>query len=383
MMENFSLNQYLKYLQYLVNFDNGSFNAKGVAKVADFFQEKFAAGPWNCERITIDAAPVGPCLKVTNTPDDDYDVLLLGHMDTALPDGEAKKRPYSIDDNGIVRGVGVSDMKGCLLSAYFALAELSNEHQLDKAKVCFLLNSDEETGSRYSGPVLKKAAKNAKHVIVIEAARKTGDMVKSRSGVADYHLHATGVSAHAGVNPQDGSSAINELAEWIIRLHKLSNYTLGTSVNVGIIQGGKGSNVVAPTADADVDVRFKTQAEFERIDAAIHELETKHFTPGGAKVTAEFRPNRPPMPCTEKTQKLADLISELGKKQGLSFGWVATGGGSDGNITAAMGIPTVDGVGPVGAGGHSATEWLDSKSVEPRMRLLKATIAYLCQHPEF
>ena len=382
-MENFSLEQYLKYLQYLVNFDNGSMNAKGVARVADFFKEKFEEGPWKCELIKIEGAPVGPCLKVSNTPDDDYDVLLLGHMDTALPDGEAEKRPYTIDENGIVRGVGVSDMKGCLLSTYFALAELSNEHRLDHAKVCFLLNCDEETGSRYSGPTLRKIAKHAKHVIVVEAARKTGDMVKERSGVADYHLHATGVSAHAGVNPQDGSSAINELAEWIVRLHKLSNYAVGTSVNVGIIKGGKGSNVVAPEADADVDVRFKTQAEFDRVNNAIRELEKQSFTPGGAKVTAEYRPNRPPMPCTEKTQKLADLISKLGKEQGLSFGWVATGGGSDGNITADMGIPTVDGVGPVGAGGHSAAEWLDSKSVEPRMRLLKSTIAYLCDHPDF
>ena len=148
-MENFSLEQYLKYLQYLVNFDNGSMNAKGVARVADFFKEKFEEGPWKCELITIEGAPVGPCLKVSNTPDDDYDVLLLGHMDTALPDGEAEKRPYTIDENGIVRGVGVSDMKGCLLSTYFALAELSNEHRLDHAKVCFLLNCDEETGSRY------------------------------------------------------------------------------------------------------------------------------------------------------------------------------------------------------------------------------------------
>ena len=180
-----------------------------------------------------------------------------------------------------------------------------------------------------------------------------------------------------------GSTAINELTEWIIRLHKLSNYAVGTSVNVGIIKGGKGSNVVAPEAEADVDVRFKTQAEFDRINNAIHELEKQRFTPGGAKVVAEYRPNRPPMPCTEKTQKLADLISKLGQAQGLSFGWVATGGGSDGNITADMGIPTVDGVGPVGAGGHSAAEWLDSKSVEPRMRLLKSTIAYLCDHPDF
>ena len=378
-MEKFTLEQYLENLKYLVNFDNGSYTPEGTKRVADFFQEKFAAGGWKTKLYSLSTDKVGPCLQITNCDTDDYDVLLLGHLDTVFPAGEAAKRPYHIDANGIVTGVGVSDMKGCLLSAYYALAELQNEHKIGAGKICFLLNSEEETGSMYSEKLIKEIAKHAKHVLVIEAARKTGDLVRERSGVADFDLTASGVSAHAGVAPQDGSSAINELAHWIIELHKQSDYAQGTSVNVGTIRGGAARNVVADAAYAEVDVRFKKESELQRIRDTFASLSKQHFTPGGAKVDYTFRLNRPPMNASAKTDKLCQAISGFGKELGISFGWVATGGGSDGNFTAVMGIPTVDGLGPVGAGGHSAKEWLDSKTVEPRMQLLKKTILYCLQ----
>ena len=377
-MESFTLNSYLNDLEYLVNFDSGSYNAAGVEKVAAFFEQKFAGSPWHCERIAVPGGNIGPCLKVTNTTANDYDVIILGHMDTVFADGEAAKRPYKIDDNGIVTGVGVSDMKGCLLSAYYALAELTNEGQLEGTKICYLFNSDEETGSKYSSAIVEDVARNAKNCICIEAARGNGAMVKERSGVADFDLTATGTAAHSGNAPQDGSSAINELAHWIIELHKLSNYAVGTSVNVGTIKGGTARNVVADYAEAQVDVRFKTQAEHDRICLAFDRLAQQHFTPGNAKVTFKYRLNRPPMSLSSQSQKICDKVTELAAQLGINdLQWVAPGGGSDGNITAAMGIPTIDGAGPVGAGGHSVNEWLDSHSVEPRMKLLKEIVLYL------
>lgn len=375
-MEQFRMDTYLESLEYLVNFDNGSYTPEGTVKVAEFFQQKFAANGWKTCLHKLPTEKVGPCLQITNCEDNDYDVLLLGHMDSVFPAGEAAKRPYHINEQGIVTGVGVSDMKGCLLAAYYALVELKNEDKLGKGKICFLLNSDEETGSMYSRELIERVAVNAKHVLVIEAARKNGDMVKARSGVADFDLQAEGVAAHAGVAPQDGSSAIHELANWVIALHKLSDYEAGTSVNVGTIKGGTARNVVADTAFAEVDVRFRQESELQRIQSAFAGLSNKSFTPGGAQVKYSFRLNRPPMNASQQTEELCEAVSGFGREMGIHFNWVATGGGSDGNYTAAMGIPTIDGVGPVGGGGHSVKEWLDTKTVEPRLRLLQKMILY-------
>lgn len=375
-MKIFNLDDYLADLKHLVNFDNGSYTPSGTTKVADFFSDKFKSAGWHVERIEV-SDKVGPCLKITNCPDDRYELLLLGHMDTVFPEGTAAQRPYKIDESGIVTGVGVSDMKGCILLSYYALLELQAANKLNNTRICFLLNSDEEISSIYSRSLIEETAKKCKNALVIEAARKNGDMVKLRSGVGHYKLTATGVAAHAGVNPQDGSSALNELAHWIIKLHQLSNYDIGTSVNVGIVNGGSAVNVVTDYATAEVDVRFRTLEEAARVDAAIQALSKQSFTPGGAKVTYEGGINRPVMLPSKETLALCDTISKFGKELGIDFNWVETGGGSDGNFTAALGLPTVDGMGPVGAGGHSTKEWLDTKSVEPRLKLQMKTIDYI------
>lgn len=375
-MKIFNLDDYLADLKYLVNFDNGSYTPSGTTKVADFFSDKFKSAGWHVERIEV-SDKVGPCLKITNCPDDRYELLLLGHMDTVFPEGTAAQRPYKINESGIVTGVGVSDMKGCILLSYYALLELQAANKLNNTRICFLLNSDEEISSIYSRSLIEETAKKCKNALVIEAARKNGDMVNLRSGVGHYKLTATGVAAHAGVNPQDGSSALNELAHWIIKLHQLSNYDIGTSVNVGIVSGGSAVNVVTDYATAEVDIRFRTLEEAARVDAAIQALSKQSFTPGGAKVTYEGGINRPVMLPSKETLTLCDTISKFGKELGIDFNWVETGGGSDGNFTAALGLPTVDGMGPVGAGGHSTKEWLDTKSVEPRLKLQMKTIDYI------
>ncbi|MBP2632052.1 MAG: Glutamate carboxypeptidase [Firmicutes bacterium] len=380
-MKIFNLDDYLADLKYLVNFDNGSYTPSGTAKVADFFSEKFKSAGWYVEEIEV-SDKVGPCLKITNCSDDTYDLLLLGHMDTVFPEGTATQRPYKIDESGIVTGVGVSDMKGCILLSYYALLELQAANKLNNTRICFLLNSDEEISSIYSRSLIEEVAKKCKYALVIEAARKNGDMVKLRSGVGHYKLTATGVAAHAGVNPQDGSSALNELAHWIIKLHQLSNYDIGTSVNVGIVHGGSAVNVVTDYATAEVDVRFRTLEEAARIEAAIQALTEQSFTAGGAKVTYEGGINRPVMLPSKETLALCDTISKFGKELNIDFNWVETGGGSDGNFTAALGLPTVDGMGPIGAGGHSTKEWLDTKSVEPRLKLQMKTIDYIVHNLE-
>lgn len=380
MTKSFTLAEYLQDLEFLVNIDSGSYTPAGTKKVMEFFQEKFNLLGWNT-KIHKTSDKVGPCLQISNCPGEEYDVLLLGHMDTVFSEGTAAQRPYAIDKKRKVTGAGVSDMKGCLLMTYFALKELDQSQKLTGKRICFLLNSDEEIGSLYSRTLIETLAKKSNYALVVEAARPTGDMVNSRSGIASCDLTATGIAAHAGVNPQDGSSAINELAAWILKLHALSNYELGTSINVGIIKGGSARNVVAEQAQAQVDIRFKQHSEFERISTALHELEQQSFTAGGAKITCNTILNRPPMNPSPQTLKLCKNISDLGKSLGIDFNWVATGGGSDGNYCAALGIPTVDGLGPVGGGGHSIHEWLDANSIKPRLNLLIKTIEFITNSP--
>lgn len=371
----YDLSEYLKKLEYLVNFDSGSRIPEGTAKVADYFEEKFKGIGWNVERHHI-SDEVGPCLEITNGAKDHYDILLIGHMDTVFPRGTAEKRPMRIDGNKL-HGQGANDMKASLLSAYYSLADLQQQGKLAGSSICLLMNSDEELSSIYSRPLIEKIAQKSGYAIILEPARKGGEMVKQRRGVARYKLHGTGIAAHAGVNPQDGSSAINELAHWILALHGKSNLAKGTSVNVGIVSGGTGPNTVAPHSYAEVDVRFTDMKEIEGIEALMKELTANPKTPGGAKIATTGGVTRPPMNPSEKTLALCDDITRLAGKIGVSFKWIATGGGSDASFTAAYGVPTVDGFGPVGGDAHTEGEYLLVDTIEPRLKLLTVTIDHV------
>lgn len=375
MAANFSLDQYLKELEFLVNFDSGSRIPEGTAKVADYFTEKFEALGWNVRRHAI-SEEVGPCLEITNGRTDRYDILLIGHMDTVFPRGTAAARPLRIEGDRAY-GPGANDMKASLLSAYYALAALGADSALAGASICLLMNSDEELSSIYSRPLIEKLAQQSDYAIILEPARKGGEMVKQRRGVARYKLHAIGIAAHAGVNPQDGSSAINELAHWILALHAKNAWDKGTSVNVGVVSGGTGANTIAPHALGEVDVRFTDPKEVEALEAMMKEMEANPRTKGGAKITVTGGVTRPPMNPSEKTLALCDDITNISREIGVSFEWIATGGGSDASFTAAFGVPTVDGFGPVGGDAHTEKEYLVISTIEPRLNLLQRTIDHI------
>lgn len=375
MSTKFSLEQYLKELEYLVNFDSGSRIPEGTAKVADYFTEKFEALGWNVRRHTT-SEEVGPCLEITNGQTDRYDILLIGHMDTVFPRGTAAARPLRIEGDKAY-GPGANDMKASLLSAYYALAALGADGALTGASICLLMNSDEELSSIYSRPLIEKLAQKSDYAIILEPARKGGEMVKQRRGVARYKLHATGIAAHAGVNPQDGSSAINELAHWILALHAKNAWDKGTSVNVGVVSGGTGANTIAPHATGEVDVRFTDPKEVEALEAMMKEMEANPRTKGGAKITVTGGVTRPPMNPSDKTLALCDDITKISQEIGVSFEWIATGGGSDASFTAAFGVPTVDGFGPVGGDAHTENEYLVISTIEPRLQLLQRTIGHI------
>lgn len=373
-INDFDLSNYTKELEYLVNIDSGSYDADGVAKVAEFFIDKFSTLGWKIKSHEFSSA-AGPCLEITNSNKDYFDIMFMGHMDTVFKTGEAAERPFTIRD-GKGYGPGIIDCKAGLLYTYYVLSELHNNGKLDDTSICVAFNCDEEISSIYSRSWLEDLSKKSDYVLVVEAARADGSLVNKRKGVGRYKLEINGVAAHSGVDHQKGRSAIEELAHWIHALHSKTNYATGTTVNVGVISGGSAVNVVAEQAKAEVDIRFYDMAEAEAIDKLLKELAQKPKVDGiTAKVTGGI--TRPPMIPSEKTLALCEAASAIGSKLGIGFGWTATGGGSDGSFAAVLGITTIDGLGPVGGGAHGSNEYLELESIKPRYYLLRDIVNYI------
>lgn len=368
------IERYFKDLAELVNMDSFSRYPEGTAQVAAWIKNRLERAGWKTELISI-GKEVGPCLKAVWGSPDQYDVLLLGHMDTVFPQGEAKKRPFSLEGE-LFKGPGASDMKcGDLFMVY--LAEKIAAEQAG-GNVCLLFNPDEEIGSRFSRPIIEWEAKKAAHALIMESARANGDLVNSRKGICKYVITFHGIAAHAGVNPDKGASAINECIRWGEPILALGDKKAGTTVNIGLIHGGTGANVVAAECSCMIDIRIEKQSEGERVDAALKKLAAHPFD---SRVTVELEGGvvRPPMHVTEKSKAFCALADKIAQKQGLQFGWQSTGGGSDGNFTSALGVPTIDGMGPVGGNGHSLEEYGEVKSVAPRFAFLTALVKALTE----
>ncbi|MCD9535949.1 M20 family metallopeptidase [Photobacterium carnosum] len=372
---SFSLNNYLEELRPLINLDCGTLTVDGIDVVATIMAQKYLDLGWNVKRIDCGIAGTG--LEVRNKPQADHiDVMLIGHMDTVFPVGTAAARPMT-HDNERAYGPGVSDMKSGLLSVVYALRDL-DPTALDALSICVCMNPDEEIGSLHSETWLKSVAVNAKHVLVAEAARADGSLVKARKGMARYRLSFHGKAAHAGNEPQNGRSAITEMAHWILAINALTDFDSGTTLNAGVVSGGAGANIVPDFAEVVVDVRFWDNDEYAAVDAQIRTLTETPFV-DGVTITVEREAHKPSMVPSPQTEVLMAQVEAVGKELGIDITWQAVGGGSDANLTAVLGIPTLDGLGPIGAGFHSADEWLDLASIEPRIRLLQQVLVKISQ----
>lgn len=367
---SFSLNDYLEELRPLINIDCGTLTVDGIDVVATIMAQKYLDLGWNVKRIDCGIAGTG--LEVRNKPQAEHiDVMLIGHMDTVFPVGTAAARPMTHDSERAY-GPGVSDMKSGLLSVVYALRDL-DPAALETLSICVCMNPDEEIGSLHSEEWLKSVAVNAKHVLVAEAARADGSLVKARKGMARYRLSFHGKAAHAGNEPQNGRSAITEMAHWILAINAMTDFESGTTLNAGVVSGGAGANIVPDFAQVVVDVRFWDNDEYAAVDAKIRALTETPFV-DGVTITAEREAHKPSMVPSPQTEVLMAQVEAVGKELGIDITWQAVGGGSDANLTAVLGIPTLDGLGPVGAGFHSADEWLDLASIEPRIRLLQQVL---------
>jgi glutamate carboxypeptidase len=363
--------QFLQDLEAIVNVDSGSGHAPGLSAVASFFQERFDRLGWQTRRFEFEAGAV-PCLEVTNRHDrpaaERFDFLFLGHMDTVFPQGTAERRPFSIRD-GRAWGPGVCDMKAGLVTMLHAAEAAERNGIAGKLSLCMAFNSDEEVGSNGSRQWFESLAAKSKRVLVFEPCRATGHRVLQRKGVADYNVVCHGRSAHAGVEPDKGANAILELAHQVPAVVGFARPEEGTTVNVTTICGGTAGNVIPDFAKAGFDVRVATAAEARRISESFRAIAAGSRA-SGVRVEVQGEINRMPMVPTAATLRLWEQIAVIGEALGLEMKLISTGGGSDGNFTAAMGIPTIDAMGPQGGRAHSEEEYLILESVAPNIRLI-------------
>lgn len=293
-------------------------------------------------------------------------ILLVGHFDTVWPVGAFGESPFRVED-GIAYGPGIFDMKGGLVQGFWAMRALRELTDFDHP-VVFFCNSDEEIHSYFSRDLIEAEARAAKVALVLESSNG-GNLTTSRKGVSVYDVEVTGRESHAGSNPFKGISAIDEIARHVIELHSNTNPETGTTVNVGTISGGTRVNVIAGRARAKVNLRVMDEREAERMDGVIRSLKPHHPE---AKVEVSGGIARPPMLRSEAVASLYERAREIATTE-LGFdvlGETKSGGGSDGSFCAAVGVPTLDGLGAVGQGAHAAHEQVVLDHLPKRAALL-------------
>ena len=363
--------RYVGDLASLVGIDCGSYTPTGINRVADAVSgtlkelgasvERIAHSPSEGERQLGD-------LVIGRLEGSGPRLLLIGHMDTVFEAGTAAERPFKVDGDRAT-GPGVSDMKGGLLAGLHGLAALRS---LDRRpSVTFVANPDEEIGSPFSTAHIRELVPEHDAALVLECARANGDIVSARKGIADYEVTITGRAAHAGVEPEKGRSAILEAANQVLALHALNGRWPSATINAGVIDGGTRPNVVAASCRMEIDLRAASVSEFEMAAAEMEGIVT-HPTVEGVSATIRQAAFHPPMERTPGNARLADLAIAIAAELGFELRDALTGGASDANTTTAAGLPTLDGLGPVGGDDHSADEWLDLTSVVPRTTLLAA-----------
>ena len=298
-------------------------------------------------------------------------LLVLGHYDTVYASGTLKFMPFRVRV-GKAYGPGIFDMKAGLVQALFALQILKQLKVPLAKRVVVLWTSDEEIGSDTSRKLIEQEARRSDTAFVLEPAfGPKGFLKTSRKGVGEAQLIVRGRAAHAGLAPQEGVNAIHELARQIARLERWNDPRRGVSVNADIVEGGTRTNVIAEHASTALDLRAMTLGDMRRIEKQLHAL--RPILPG-AKIEIRGGFNRPPME-RKMSAELFARAKALGRQMGLSLGECSAGGGSDGNFTAALGVPTLDGLGAIGDGAHSEREHIVISSLAPRAALLAALIA--------
>jgi glutamate carboxypeptidase len=366
----------LDFVRTLVDIDSGSYDKAGVDAVGA--QVLAFLSTHGIPSSVIPDHRFGDAIRaeVNNVADGagNAPVLLLGHRDTVFPTGEASLRPFQVVD-GVGSGPGCCDMKAGVVINAFVLAALAR-FSAAPSPVTALFTSDEEIGSPSSKALIMETARSARAVFNSEPGRPGGGVVTGRKGGKFMRIEVIGKAAHAGNNIADGISAIEELARKIVKLHALTDLPNGISCNVGTIGGGQSVNTVAPSATAEVDLRFIHPEEGARAFAAIEAIVAEENVPGtcaSLEITGEFAP----MVATDASTRLYEHYAACAQALGQPVEPVFAGGCSDAGFAASTGAPTICAVGPIGGRAHTPEEYLDVASIVPRAQALALAIMRL------
>jgi glutamate carboxypeptidase len=363
-------------LDRLVNLDSFSYDKEDVDRVGAEFRKLLERS--GCEILVNESAEYGNSIMGTVYGTGTIRIMMLGHMDTVHKKGATTRYPYRVEGD-IAYGPGTEDMKAADLMGCYTIQMLQDLDYRSFGKLSMLINSDEEIGSPSSRAFIEEQARQHDVVLVLEGPQTRREIVSRRKGSAKYVLTVHGQAAHAGVEPELGRNALLELAHQIIGLQTLNAPDKGTTVNVCLAEGGVAANVIPPSATATIDVRVLNAAEAERISAAIKTQIGKTTVPD-VTCTLEGDFVRPPMEKTDASAKLIELAQKFAEDCGFPLKEITMGGGTDGNFTAAIGVPTLDGLGPDGGLSHSEREFLEIPSIWERMAVLTMLIRHLSEN---
>ncbi len=365
----------VELLGKVVSIESPSDDPAAVERVA-----RFVAGEWRKRGARARLIPTkgrGPILRAEvflGKGNPKGQVLGLGHLDTVYTVGTLRRIPFKVSA-GRALGPGTVDMKGGVVQALFAVEALRALKLKPATKLVFLFTSDEEVGSTAGRPVVEAEARKSRAVLVLEPSSGLhGALKTARKGVGEFEIVVEGRAAHAGVEPEKGVNAVHELSAQILRVAKLARPERGLTVNVDVIEGGTRTNVVAERARAQVDVRIARMSDGKWIERQMRRLKPVDKR---AKLIVRGGINRPPLERTPPVVQLYRHAETLARELGVALEQSATGGGSDGNFTAGLGVPTLDGLGGVGGGMHSPGEFVVVRRMPERAALLAGLLLTL------
>ncbi len=363
--------QIIELLRNLVELESPSHRKDLVDQVGALIVEHMGA-----QGLTPQVVPrkeVGDVVWAEWGEQEEGRILVLCHLDTVWKEGSLVRNPFRVED-GRIYGPGVFDMKAGVAATLKVQEYLARGWICPRRKVRFLYTTDEELTSTHSREFIEDFARESDLVLITEPPLPGGDLKTSRKGVGRYVVKVHGKSAHSGLDPEKGINAVEELAEQIGGIHSLSAPAQGTTVTVTMVRGGHALNAIAEYAEATVDTRFRTLEEGDRVDGEIRHLQS-HVP--GTRLEIEGSIDRPPMVKTPRSEELLQSAQEIASELGFELGEGESGGGSDGNITAALGIATLDGLGIPGDGAHAWHEHIEMSALAPRIALLARLIERL------
>lgn len=359
---------YIDTLKQLVTIETPSRDREAAAGFIKHLQALLEHDGWQVRTTSQDT--VGDHVIASKAAPGDTSTLILAHYDTVWAVGTLEQMPFKPED-GKVYGPGTLDMKAGITTAIHAVKLLADLGKPLAGKVTLLVTSDEEIGSPESRALIEELAKEHDRVFVVEPGREDGAFKTGRKGGGGFNVDFAGISAHAGNNPQDGASALREMAHFLPYAEGLTDRDKGTTVNLTVASGGSVSNVIAENAQARLDMRVLQLPESERV---INALQGYTAQDDRVKVTVSGGLNRPPLEPTPTNQGLFDHAQSLAKHLGLDIHGAVVGGGSDGNFTSALGVPTLDGMGAVGEGPHARHEHIRMKDTLERLAIMAALL---------